>query len=164
VLYVGVMLTDDGPKVLEFNVRFGDPETQVLLPRLDGDWLALLGAAASGDLRAETPRWKSDAAVCVVMTAGGYPGPHATGQPIHGLERAERMECVEVFHAGTASGAQGRTVTAGGRVLGVTALGADLGEARERAYRAVGEISWDGERHRTDIALDAVETMARRSE
>jgi phosphoribosylamine--glycine ligase len=153
VLYIGLMLTTDGPRVLEYNARFGDPETQVLVPRLDGDWLDLLHAAAVGDLGGCLPTWKEDAAVCVVMASAGYPGERAPDRPIEGLEEAEALEGVVVFHAGTR--AHGDTVwTAGGRVLGVTALGADHGAARERAYAGVARIHWEGERHRTDIASE----------
>lgn len=155
VLFVGVMITADGPRVLEFNARFGDPETQVLLPRLDGDWLPLLKAAAAGDLRGVEARFRDEAAVCVVMTAAGYPGRYAKGAPIAGLEAAEALEGVVVFHAGTNTDASGRVVTGGGRVLGVTALGADVAGARRRAYDAVACIRWEGEHHRTDIASDA---------
>jgi phosphoribosylamine--glycine ligase len=160
VLYCGVMLTDDGPRVLEYNARFGDPECQVLMPRLDGDWLALLHACATGRLGGIEPSWKPEAAVCVVMSAGGYPGSYPKGMPIEGLERADTMEQVVVFHAGTARDESGRYVTSGGRVLGVTALGTDLAAARDRAYDAVGKISWKDEHHRTDIALDAVRQKA----
>ena len=156
VLFVGLMLTREGPKVLEYNARFGDPETQVLLPRLDGDWLSLLEATAAGDLRGIEPRWRPDAAVCVVMAAGGYPESVVKGAPIEGIENAERLEDVLVFHAGTERDASGRVVTAGGRVLGVTALGRDVAAARARAYEAVGRIRWDGEHHRSDIAADAL--------
>jgi phosphoribosylamine--glycine ligase len=156
VLFLGIMLTADGPKVLEYNARFGDPETQVLIPRLDGDWLDLLEATAAGDLRGTTPRWSQDAAVCVVMAARGYPESVTKGIPIEGLEDAESLPGVVVFHAGTSRDASGRLVTAGGRVLGVTATGADLGAARARAYEAVSKIRWDGEHHRSDIAADAV--------
>jgi len=158
VLYVGVMLTDDGPKVLEYNARFGDPETQVLVPRLDGDWLPLLHACAVGDLAGVTPRWKEDAAVCVVMASGGYPGSYPKGVSIEGVDQAEAREHVTVFHAGTAS-VDGKLVTAGGRVLGVTALGADLAQARARAYDAVSRIRFKGAHHRTDIGMDAVRTL-----
>jgi phosphoribosylamine--glycine ligase len=155
VLYVGAMLTEQGPKVLEFNARFGDPETQVLMPRLDGDWLELLQACATGELTDRLLAWKSEAAVCVVMASGGYPGSYAKGKPISGIDEAGALDDVVVFHAGTK--ARGDTVvTAGGRVLGVTALGGDLAAARDRAYEAVTRIRWDGEQHRTDIALDAV--------
>ena len=156
VLFVGVMLTVDGPKVLEFNARFGDPETQVLLPRLEGDWLPLLRAAAAGDLRGLGARFTSDAAVCVVMAAGGYPGGYAKGTPIEGVERARALARVEVFTAGTAVDASGRLVTNGGRVLGVTGFGPDVETARRRAYEGVASIRWEGEHHRSDIAADAV--------
>jgi len=156
VLYVGIMLTASGPRVLEYNVRFGDPETQVLVPRLDGDWLEVLHAAATGALGRDRLRFKPEAAVCVVMAAGGYPGPYDKGAPIEGLERAGALEGVVVFHAGTRRDATGRIVTAGGRVLSVTALGADLAAARRRAYEAVDCIHWSGERHRRDIAQDAL--------
>jgi phosphoribosylamine--glycine ligase len=156
VLYCGVMLTEDGPKVLEYNARFGDPETQALLPRLDGDWLELLHACATGNLADQELRWKSEAAVCVVMASGGYPGNYKTGIPIEGIQAAEAMGGVSVFHAGTTLGSDGGVVTAGGRVLGVTALGSDIATARSRAYEAVRQISWDGEHHRNDIAADAV--------
>lgn len=156
VLYCGVMLTERGPRVLEYNARFGDPETQVLMPRLDGDWLPVLHACATGRLEEAELRWRSEAAVCVVMSSGGYPGSYPKGLLIEGLDQAEGMQNVVVFHAGTAAGATGSFVTAGGRVLGVTALGDDLESARDRAYAAVDKIRWDGEHHRTDIALDAV--------
>ncbi len=156
VLYVGLMLTDEGPQVLEYNARFGDPETQVLMPRLDGDWLELFRACADGNLGRLEPAWKPDAAVCVVMAAEGYPGAYEKGRPIEGVAEAEAAGAV-VFHAGTCLDEGGRLVTAGGRVLGVTALGPDLAAARERAYAAVDRIRWDGEHHRHDIARDALE-------
>jgi phosphoribosylamine--glycine ligase len=159
VLYVGLMLTSDGPKVLEYNARFGDPETQVLMPRLDGDWLPALHACAIGSLEEQRLKWKDDAAVCVVMSSGGYPGSYGKGLPIDGVEEADAMEDVVVFHAGTARDDSGGLVTAGGRVLGVTALGSDLSEARTRAYDAVSLIRWEGEHHRSDIAADALSTM-----
>jgi phosphoribosylamine--glycine ligase len=160
VLYVGVMLTDRGPKVLEYNARFGDPETQVLTPRLDGDWLELLHACATGSLAGRTLNWKPEAAVCVVMTSGGYPDAYPKGLPIDGIDVAEAMDDAVVFHAGTARGVDGALVTAGGRVLGVTALGSDLSAARDRAYEAVSAIAWKGEHHRNDIAADAVQRVA----
>jgi phosphoribosylamine--glycine ligase len=156
VLFVGVMLTPSGPRVLEYNVRFGDPETQVLLPRLATDWLPLLLGAARGDLTGAEPRWKDEAAVCVVLAARGYPGAHATGDAIEGVEEAEQVEGVEVFHAGTERDGAGRVVGVGGRVLDVVALGGSLAQARERAYRAVARIRSDGLRHRDDIAADAL--------
>jgi len=156
VLFIGVMLTSDGPKVLEYNCRFGDPETQVLLPRLQGDWFELLMACARGNLEQVEPVWKSEAAVCVVMASGGYPGSYGKGAVISGLEQTAGSEDVMVFHAGTSRGADGAILTSGGRVLGVAALGADLPEARNRAYAAAQQIEWDGEQHRTDIGADAV--------
>jgi len=156
VLFIGVMLTASGPRVLEYNVRFGDPETQVLLPRLDGDWLPLLLGAARGDLSGAQARWKEGSAVCVVLASRGYPGVHATGYAIEGVEQAEEVEGVEVFHAGTDRDGQGRLVGAGGRVLDVVAVGESLSQARERAYRAVARIRSDGLRHREDIAADAL--------
>jgi phosphoribosylamine--glycine ligase len=155
VLYIGAMLTTEGPRVLEFNARFGDPETQVLMPRLDGDWLDLLDRVARGNLGDAAPSWKSEAAVCVVMTSGGYPKSYAKGNPIDGLQAAEAGGAI-VFHAGSERTAEGY-VTTGGRVLGITALGDDLIDARRKAYEAVDKIAWSDEHHRTDIALDAVQ-------
>jgi phosphoribosylamine--glycine ligase len=156
VLFIGVMLTEAGPKVLEYNARFGDPETQVLVPRLDGDWLAVIQACARGELSRMSLRFRDDATVCVVMASGGYPGAYGKGVPIEGLDEAEKLADVMVFHAGTEHDAEGRVVTAGGRVLGVTAIGRDLAAARDRAYEAVARVRWTGERHRTDIAADAI--------
>jgi phosphoribosylamine--glycine ligase len=156
VLFIGVMLTAAGPMVLEYNARFGDPETQVLIPRLDGDWLALLRACSRGELGKARLNWRKGAAVCVVMASAGYPGAYPKGLPIEGLDEAEKLTGVTVFHAGTERDAEGRVVTWGGRVLGVTAIGADLAAARDRAYEAVARIRFDGEHHRTDIAADAI--------
>jgi phosphoribosylamine--glycine ligase len=156
VLFVGVMLTASGPRVLEYNVRFGDPETQSLLPRLDGDWLPLLLGAARADLSGVEARWKDGAAVCVVLASRGYPGPHASGYAIDGVEEAERVEGVEVFHAGTDLDPQGRLVGTGGRVLDVVGVGESVAQARERAYRGVERIRSEGLRHRSDIAADAL--------
>jgi phosphoribosylamine--glycine ligase len=153
VLYAGLMLTDDGPKVLEFNARFGDPEAQAVLPRLDGDLLELVRACVDGDLADHPPRWTQDACVTVVLASGGYPAEYRAGVPITGLEEAGKMDKVAVFHAGTA-GRDGRVVTAGGRVLSVSALGKDLADARVRAYEAVGRISFEGLHRRKDIALE----------
>jgi len=161
-LFIGVMLTDAGPMVLEYNARFGDPETQVLIPRLDGDWLALLHACSRGELGNVRLNWRRGSAVCVVMASSGYPGAYAKGLPIEGLDEAEKLADVMVFHAGTERDAAGRVVTAGGRVLGVTAIGADLAAARDRAYEAVSRIRWDGEHHRSDIAADALAKAGRR--
>jgi phosphoribosylamine--glycine ligase len=159
VLYVGVMLTGDGPKVLEYNARFGDPETQVLLPRLEGSWLPLLLASATGGLGRIAPRWREDASVCVVMTSAGYPGAFSKGAVIDGLDDAAAIPGALVFHAATAL--YGTSVrTDGGRVLGVTATGSALSAAREIAYAAVSKIHWAGEHHRSDIAEDAVTRLA----
>ncbi len=156
VLYAGLMLTADGPKVLEFNVRFGDPEAQVVLPRLSVDLTAMLAEAADGALVTE-PRFDPSAAVCVVMAADGYPEAPRTGDVICGLEEAGSLDGVTVFHAGTAVAPErpGAVVTAGGRVLGVTALGDSVAEARALAGRGVSAISWPGMQARTDIALTA---------
>jgi phosphoribosylamine--glycine ligase len=157
VLYAGLMLTPSGPKVLEFNVRFGDPETQVVLPRFEGDLAALLAEAAAGEL-VSTPRFVDDAAVCVVMAARGYPEAPEVGDPVEGLDEAGAMESVTVFHAGTRQVDGGPVVTSGGRVLGVTALGSSIAEARSRAYRAVEAIGWPGHLHRRDIAARVAES------
>jgi phosphoribosylamine--glycine ligase len=154
VLYAGLILTPDGPKVLEFNVRFGDPETQVVLPRLVGDVASLLAEVAAGEL-VSTPRFSSDAAVCVVLASEGYPEAPRTGVVIHGLEKVAALEGVSVFHAGTARSGDGEVVTAGGRVLGITGVGGSLALARERAYRGVDAIDWPGMQVRTDIAAGA---------
>jgi phosphoribosylamine--glycine ligase len=157
VLFVGLMIAPDGtPRVIEFNVRFGDPETQPLLVRLDADLAALLDAAARGRLEgALAPAWR-DAAVCVVLASRGYPRSHPTGLPITGIEEAERDADVVVFHAGTRRGPDGGFVTAGGRVLGVTARGASVAEARARAYRACDRIRFEGMHLRRDIAARAL--------
>jgi len=152
VLYAGLMLTPDGPKVLEYNVRFGDPETQVVLPRLEGNLTAVLAEAAAGRLRT-VPVFGDRAAVCVVLASEGYPESPRTGDLIDGLDDAAATGAL-VLHAGTADapGDAGRVVTAGGRVLGVTALGDTLDDARTTAYRGVAAIHWPGMQHRTDIA------------
>jgi len=150
VLYAGLMLTDDGPRVLEFNARFGDPETQVILPRLAGDLLPALAAAGRGELDDVELEAGEESAVTVALTAPDYPLQGDSGTPIEGIEEAEASGAL-VFHAGTAL-RDGRLVTNGGRILNVTALGADLADARERAYAAVEKISFAGMRYRTDIA------------
>ncbi len=155
VLYVGLMLTKDGPKVIEFNCRFGDPECQAILPRLADDLLPLLAAVAAGGALPRALTWRPDASVCVVMASGGYPGAYETGRPIAGVDEAEALDGVTVFHAGTAE-RQGRLVTAGGRVLAVQALGPDLPAALARAYAGVGRIRFEGAHHRTDIARRAL--------
>ena len=153
VLYVGLMLTAEGPKLVEYNVRFGDPEAQVVLPRMEGDVAALLAGAASGDLTmVDPPRFCADAAVTVVIATEGYPVSPRVGDVITGIEDAVATEGVTVFHAGTARNRDGDLITAGGRVLSVTALAPELPEARERAYEAVGRIQFEGSHYRKDIA------------
>ncbi len=158
VLYAGIFLTDDGPLVFEFNCRFGDPETQVILPRVDGDLLPALAAAAAGDLAGVTVSESDGAAVTVALAAGSYPESGDTGTPIEGVDEAEAGGAI-VFHAGTAL-RDGRLVTNGGRVLNVTAVADSIAEARDRAYAGVERIHFDGCRYRTDIAL-GVEEEAR---
>ncbi len=149
-LYAGLMLTRDGPRVLEFNARLGDPETQPILMRLEGDLVPALAAAARGDLSAVRLAFDARAAVGVVLAAEGYPGKVTTGDVIEGAE-GPFGEGVQVFHAGTARAADGRLVTAGGRVMTVCALGADLGAASRRAYEAAAAIRWRGQQYRRDI-------------
>ncbi len=156
LLYAGLMLTSEGPKVLEFNCRFGDPETEVVLPRLRSDFGELLLACVEGNLSYYKVHWTEEACVTVVLASDGYPGDHRTGVPIGGLEVADAVEGAVVFHAGTVQ-RRGRVVTAGGRVLAVSALGGSLTEARARAYEAAGRISFEGMVHRTDIAAQAAE-------
>ncbi len=159
VLYAGLMLTAAGPRVLEFNVRFGDPETQAVLPRLRTDLLDLLAAAARpGGLAGAAPRWREQTAVTLVLAAAGYPGSASTGDVIEGLDRVPAG--IEVTHAGTARDAQGRLVTAGGRVLALTALGDGPGDARDAAYAAAEVVRFPGRQLRTDIAQRAVERVA----
>ena len=158
LLYAGLMLTEDGPRVLEFNCRFGDPETQAILPRLQGDLLEALAAAAAGSVAGVELSAGSEAAVTVVLAAPGYPDAPENGAPLSGLDRAEE-EGALVFQAGTALRG-GEVVSAGGRVLNVTALGESVAEARERAYRAVGRIEFPGVQYRHDIALRAVHANA----
>ena len=153
VLYAGLMLTGSGPKVLEFNARFGDPETQSILPRLDGDLLPALAAAAGGDLEGVEVAATGDAAVTVVLAGDGYPARSDAGTPIEGIEDAEATGAL-VFHAGTARHGN-RIVTNGGRILAVTGVGPSLAEARERAYAACERITFDGMQYRRDIAAAA---------
>ena len=153
LLYAGLMLTEDGPRVLEFNCRFGDPETEAVLPLLEGDLLGLLAAAAAGDLEGATAPRLDGAAVTVVVAADGYPRRGDAGTPIDGVDDAE-ADGATVFHAGTAL-RDGRLVTNGGRILAVTGTAPELPEARRRSYDAVGRISIAGSRYRTDIALKA---------
>ena len=155
LLYPGVMLTKNGPKVLEFNARFGDPETQVYLTRLENDLVDLLEASVDGTLDKIELQWSPLAAVCVVMASGGYPGSYPKGKPITGLDTADALPRTKVFHAGTAV-KDGQIVTNGGRVLGVTALGADLKSAQAAAYAAVDKIHFAGAHFRHDIAAKAL--------
>ncbi|MBA7712629.1 Phosphoribosylamine--glycine ligase [subsurface metagenome] len=156
VLYAGVMITGGGPRVLEFNVRFGDPETQPVLMRLKSDLLQVCLAACDGTLDQISLEWDPRPAVCVVMASGGYPGDYEKGRKITGLEEADGMQDVVVFHAGT-KGKDRDIVTNGGRVLGVTALGQTIDDAKARAYRAVDKIKFDGAYCRRDIADKAIE-------
>ncbi len=154
MLFPGLMIDAAGPKVLEFNCRFGDPETQVLLPRLESDLLDLLEATIDGRLAQTEAKWSPQSAVCVVMASGGYPGSYATGKAIDGLDAAG--ESATVFHAGTRM-ENGRIATSGGRVLGVTALAGDLAAARARAYEAVAQIHFEGAHFRRDIGAKGLE-------
>ncbi len=155
LLYPGLMITSDGPRVLEFNCRFGDPETQALLPRLRSDLLPLLEATMVGKLDRHDINWDKRAAVTVVLASAGYPGKCQTSQPISGLEDVAKLDSVEVFHAGTRR-VNGKIITAGGRVLALTALGSTIKAARTAAYEAVSRIHFEGCHYRSDIALSAV--------
>jgi phosphoribosylamine--glycine ligase len=155
VLYAGIMVTAGGPRVLEFNVRFGDPETQPILMRLKSDLLEVMLAVCDGTLDEVTLAWDRRPAVCVVMASGGYPDDYQKGKKITGLEKAGQLDDVIVFHAGTKED-HGDIVTAGGRVLGVTALGETIEQAKARAYQAVDKISFDGAYCRRDIADKAI--------
>lgn len=159
VLYCGLMLTADGPRVLEFNVRFGDPEAQAILARAEGDWATALLSVAEGHLRADLLRWSPQPAACVVLASGGYPGSFATDLPIHGLEVAGREPQVTIFHAGTALRQQ-HWVTRGGRVLGVTARAETLAAALEHAYAGVEPIRFEGMQYRRDIGRRALAWIA----
>ncbi|HVU27701.1 MAG TPA: phosphoribosylamine--glycine ligase [Verrucomicrobiae bacterium] len=154
ILYPGIMLTKSGARVLEFNARFGDPETQAYLTRLENDLVELLDASVSGALDKIELRWKPEAGVCVVMANGGYPGNYEKGKPIFGLDEVAKIPNVKVFHAGTAL-KNNQIVTNGGRVLGVTALGKDLKSAQAAAYAVVEKIHFDGAHFRRDIAAKA---------
>lgn len=158
VLYAGLMISDSGVKVLEFNCRFGDPETQVVIPRIDGDLLPALEACVDGCLHEGLIKWKDESCVCVVMASGGYPGPYEKGKVIEGLRKIKDMNNVIVFHAGTKiSGSD--IVTAGGRVLGITALGENLAVAIKSAYLAISGIRFDQAQYRTDIGVKAIKRL-----
>ncbi|HYP24671.1 MAG TPA: phosphoribosylglycinamide synthetase C domain-containing protein, partial [Actinomycetota bacterium] len=154
-LYAGLALTAGGPKVIEFNARFGDPETQALIPRLQSDFGEVVLATATGDLSGTKLEWSSRPCVTIVLASGGYPGPYDTGYEIHGLDDAAAVSDVQVFHAGTR--AEGDSVvTAGGRVLNVSALGDTFAAARERAYEAASRIEFEKVHFRRDVAERAV--------
>lgn len=160
-LYVGLMLTKSGPKVLEFNCRLGDPETQAILARVDFDLAEVLADAAAGNLKPEKMRWKAGASACVVMASGGYPGRFETGKEIRGLAEAARVADVKVLHAGTKRAGEA-IVTSGGRVLGVTAAGNTLNAALQKAYEAVGKIEFEGMHYRKDIGKAQQQSSAAR--
>jgi phosphoribosylamine--glycine ligase len=157
VLYCGLMMTARGPQVLEFNARFGDPETQALLVRLESDLLDVLEACVEGRLAQTEMRWSRGASACVVASSAGYPGSYKTGIPITGLVAAGQIPGVQVFHSGTAL-VDGQLLTAGGRVLGVTAAGDSLKEALARAYQAMAEIQFEGMYYRRDIGHRALKS------
>ncbi|MCI0526869.1 MAG: phosphoribosylamine--glycine ligase, partial [Nitrospira sp.] len=155
ILYVGLMICKDGPRVLEFNCRLGDPEAQVVLPLLDSDLIDIMEAVIDDRLDRLSVRWKAASAICVVLASAGYPGKPKTGIPIGGLDQAEQLKQVFVFHAGTALHRK-KVVTDGGRVLGITALGSDLRSARDRVYEAVNKIHFQDMQYRKDIGARAL--------
>ena len=155
VIYAGLVLTKQGPKVLEFNARFGDPETQVVLPKLKTDLIDILNAVIEGTLHKINIEWEDNAAVCVVVASGGYPGKYQKGKVISGLERLEKMKDIIVFHAGTKF-QDDKIITSGGRVLGITAWDETISKAKERAYKGVKEIYFEDMYYRKDIASKAI--------
>ena len=155
ILYAGLMMTNDGPKVLEFNCRFGDPEAQPLLVRMKSDIVPILEAVIDGSLASEKIEWDHRTSICVVMSSKGYPGDYEKGREITGLGKLKGMETVEVFHAGTTL-SNGKLVTSGGRVLGITALGEDIQMAIGRVYKALKYVSWEGVHYRHDIGAKAL--------
>ena len=159
VIYVGLMITSAGPKVLEFNARFGDPECQPLMMRLKSDLVPLLDATIAGTLDQAACDWYEDSAVCVVLCAGGYPGPYDTGKEIYGIDRLKDWGRGFIFHAGTTR-VNGRWLTSGGRVLGVTARGSNIEEAVKEVYGAVGKLSWEGMHYRKDIGHKALKKVS----
>ena len=156
VLFAGLMITAEGPKLIEYNTRFGDPECEVLMPRLETDLLPLLLATIDGTLQTQDPHWSDDAALTIVMAAKGYPGTPESGTRINGLERAEALSNVTIYHAGTALDDQNALIAKGGRVLAVTARGASIKDAQSRAYQGVAAIDWPGGFYRKDIGWRAV--------
>ena len=159
VLYAGIMITKDGPKLLEFNVRFGDPETQAILPRLDSDLLELLDKTAEGSLKDYKLKWSEKSCVSVVAASGGYPGKYEKGKEISGIKKALELENTLVFHAGTKK-ESGKTLTSGGRVLNIVALGADIEKAVDKVYKACSLIKFDGIHYRHDIGSRALERVS----
>ena len=159
-LYGGFMLTKDGPKVLEFNARFGDPETQVVLPRMKADLVECFLACDDGSLDEAMVRWEDDWAVSVVLASKGYPGHYEKGKPISGIADANAMEGVFVYHAGTTLDDEGNVLTNGGRVLDVTAIAPSFEEARNKAYQACDRISFEGKTYRHDIGIKAIKGRA----
>ncbi|MDD5618684.1 MAG: phosphoribosylamine--glycine ligase, partial [Candidatus Omnitrophica bacterium] len=155
VLYAGIMVTKDGPKVLEFNVRFGDPETQAILPRLKSDLVEVMQIAIDGKLNTIKLRWAKDNCVCVVLSSKGYPGDYEKGKEISGLDEFRNKKDVFVFHAGTKL-SDGKILTNGGRVLGVTALGKDIQDAINKSYQAIEKIKFEGMHFRRDIGARAL--------
>jgi phosphoribosylamine--glycine ligase len=160
VLFIGLMLTPDGPRVLEYNVRFGDPETQAILIRLQSDLGEVLQAITETRLGELKLRWSGDSSACVVLASPGYPGKAETGAPIQGLERSRSEADTAIFHAATSRGPNGEWLTAGGRVLGVTATGENLDSALSRCYAAIGDINWAGMQYRRDIGRPAARSLA----
>src|SRR5208283_5507178 len=158
-LYVGLMLTKSGPKVLEFNCRLGDPETQAIAARVDFDLAEVLSEVAAGKLRPEKLKWKPGASACVVLASGGYPGKFESGKEIHGLEEAAKIPEVKVLHAGTKREGE-KIVTSGGRVLGVTATGQTLEAALQRAYQAAAKVEFEGMHYRRDIGRHGRQSTA----
>jgi phosphoribosylamine---glycine ligase len=151
ILFIGLMLTAEGPKVLEYNVRFGDPETQAILMRLTSDLAQVFQSLVNHDLRNTAVEWRDQSSACVVLASAGYPGAYQTGTPIAGLNQVVASDHLQVFHAGTSMSEAGKFMTSGGRVLGVTGADATLGQALDRCYRAIEEISWEGMQYRRDI-------------
>ena len=151
ILFIGLMLTADGPRVLEYNVRFGDPETQAILARLESDLSRIFQAVIDGNLRDVAVEWKSQSSACVVLASAGYPGPYKTGATIAGLEQFVTNDNLQVFHAGTSKSEAGNFATSGGRVLGITATDSTLEQALRNCYRAIDKISWEGMQYRRDI-------------
>lgn len=151
ILFIGLMLTADGPKVLEYNVRFGDPETQAILIRMESDLFRVFQAVIQGQLGQISLKWSPQSSACVVLASHGYPGSYQSGVPIKGLDRVPRTDDLQVFHAGTSRSESGNFTTSGGRVLGITAADATLDQALQNCYGAIGRIAWEGMQYRRDI-------------